>query len=75
VPALGGHGLGEQATMASQVTAQSIAVGVVVLWSAVVSAVIAWAVSLVVGMRVDQEAEFDGLDLHSHGERAYDFEQ
>jgi Amt family ammonium transporter len=37
--------------------------------------VIAWAVSLVVGMRVDQEAEFDGLDLHSHGERAYDFEQ
>jgi Amt family ammonium transporter len=30
--------------------------------------------ALFVPMRVDAEAEHDGLDLSSHGERAYEFD-
>ncbi|WP_221792560.1 ammonium transporter [Aquisediminimonas sediminicola] len=73
-PAFGGPGFEGQVTMGSQFIAQFIAVAIVALWSAVMSAAIAWVVSLFIDMRVDQEAEYDGLDLHSHGERAYDFD-
>jgi len=73
-PAFGGPGFEGQITMGSQFIAQFIAVAIVALWSAVMSAAIAWVVSLFIDMRVDQEAEYDGLDLHSHGERAYDFD-
>ncbi|RYD94661.1 MAG: ammonium transporter, partial [Sphingomonadales bacterium] len=42
--------------------------------SAVASFVLARLAGLIVPMRVDSEAEHDGLDLTSHGERAYEFD-
>ena len=58
-----------------QLGAQALGVGVVVVWSAVLTFVIAQASpALIVPMRVDSEAEHDGLDLSSHGERAYEFD-
>lgn len=73
-PALGGTGYAPRMTMASQLGAQAIAVGAVALWSAVATVIAALAVSFVVPMRVSEEAERDGLDLASHGERAWDFD-
>jgi Amt family ammonium transporter len=53
---------------------QALAVGVTVLWSGLLTFAIARIAAMIVPMRVDSEAEHDGLDLSSHGERAYDFE-
>ena len=47
---------------------------VTILWCALATYVIARVAGLIVPMRVDAEAEHDGLDLSSHGERAYEFE-
>jgi Amt family ammonium transporter len=41
------------------------------LWSAIVAAVSFKLVDLVVGLRVTEEQEREGLDTASHGERAY----
>jgi Amt family ammonium transporter len=73
-PALGGTGYDEGATMVSQFAAQLVGVGVVAIWSAVASAVIAVLVSLVIPMRVGEDDEREGLDLASHGERAWELE-
>ena len=71
---LGGTGYAEGKTMASQLAAQFIGVGVVAIWSAVASALIAVLVSLVLPMRVSEDDEREGLDLASHGERAWEFD-
>jgi ammonium transporter, Amt family len=73
-PALGGTGYAEGMAMASQLTAQAVGVGAVALWSAVATAIAALAVSFVLPMRVSEDAERDGLDIASHGERAWDFD-
>ncbi|HVR89567.1 MAG TPA: ammonium transporter [Novosphingobium sp.] len=73
-PSLGGTGYAEGVTMASQLAAQAVGVGVVALWSAIASAVIAVLVSLVLPMRVGEDAEREGLDITSHGERAWEMD-
>lgn len=73
-PSLGGTGYAEGATMISQFAAQLVGVGVVAIWSAVASAVIAVVVSLLFPMRVSEDAEREGLDLTSHGERAWELD-
>ena len=73
-PALGGTGYGEHMGMASQLVAQAIGVGVVAVWSAVASAILAVAVNLVFPMRVSEDEEREGLDLSSHGERAWELD-
>jgi len=54
-----------------QFVTQLTAVGVTILYSAVMTAVIYKAVDLIVGMRVKEEDENVGLDLTQHHERAY----
>ncbi|WP_088310807.1 ammonium transporter [Novosphingobium sp. B 225] len=71
---LGGTGYAEGKTMISQLAAQFIGVGVVAVWSAVATALIAVLVSLVLPMRVSEDDEREGLDLASHGERAWEFD-
>jgi Amt family ammonium transporter len=71
---LGGTGYPEGMTMGSQVVGQLVGVGVVALWSAIASVVIALAVSVVMPMRVSEDAEREGLDISSHGERAWEFD-
>ncbi len=55
----------------AQVIIQAKAVGVTVLWSGVVSLVAYFIVDKVIGLRVDEEDEREGLDISSHGETAY----
>jgi Amt family ammonium transporter len=67
----GGVGLPEGITIAHQVTTQAIAVGVTILWTAVVSFILFKLVDVIVGLRVTEEVEREGLDTAEHGERAY----
>jgi Amt family ammonium transporter len=73
-PGLGGYALGDPAaySVGSQFMIQLQAVAIAIVWSAVVTAVAMLVVNLVFGgARVAEAAESDGLDLSSHGERAY----
>ncbi|NBU88238.1 MAG: ammonium transporter [Betaproteobacteria bacterium] len=54
-----------------QLIIQAKAVGVTVIWSGVVAAVSFKIVDLVIGLRVSEEEEREGLDISSHGETAY----
>lgn len=72
--ALGGVGLAGERTILDQLGAQAMGVVLIMLWSAVASYGLAKLAGLLVPMRVDGEAEHDGLDLSSHGERAYEFD-
>ena len=72
--AFGGPGFDEGVTLGRQFAAQGVAVGVTILWTAALTAIIALMVSMIIPMRVDDEAEHDGLDISSHGERGWDFD-
>ncbi|MEE9434282.1 MAG: ammonium transporter [Sphingorhabdus sp.] len=69
-----GQGYIEGMGMGSQLWVQIKAVGAVAAWSAVVTLVIGYMVSMVIPMRVSEDAERDGLDIASHGERAWDMD-
>jgi Amt family ammonium transporter len=58
-------------SIASQVLVQAKAVLITVVWSGVVSLVAYKIVDLVIGLRVPEEEEREGLDITSHGETAY----
>ena len=58
--------------VAAQFLIQLKAVCLVVVWSAVVACAGFYLVKLLVGLRVPEEEEREGLDITSHGERAYD---
>ncbi|MBU0656935.1 MAG: ammonium transporter [Gammaproteobacteria bacterium] len=69
-PSLGGMGA-EDYSIASQLVTQLIGVGTAVVWSGTVSAILFFGIKAVMGLRVSQEEEREGLDTVSHGERAY----
>lgn len=73
-PVFGGNGFAEGMTMGSQLVAQLLGVGVVAAYSAVVTLIIGYMVAMVIPMRVNEEQESDGLDISSHGERAWDLD-
>jgi Amt family ammonium transporter len=70
-PGFGGYPL-DGYDMGGQFVTQLIAVAVAIAWSGVVALVALLIVKAVFGgLRVTESAETDGLDLSSHGERAY----
>jgi len=60
--AMGGSGLAEGATIASQVVKQAIGVGATLVYTAVASLII---------LKINDEQETEGLDLALHDERGY----
>jgi Amt family ammonium transporter len=77
-PALGGMGVYDyvanavgEYNFAAQMTAQVYAVITAIVVSAVVSYIALKIVDLVIGLRVSEESEREGLDTTEHGERAY----
>lgn len=72
-PGLGGAGFPEGVTMGSQVYTQTVAVGVTILWCGIISYILFKIVDLLIGLRVSEEAEREGLDTTEHGERAYNY--
>jgi Amt family ammonium transporter len=73
-PALGGTGYHDGMGLASQLVAQVVGVGVVAVFSAVATVLLALGVNLVIPMRVSEDEEREGLDLSSHGERAWEMD-
>jgi ammonium transporter, Amt family len=73
LPALGGVGLAENVGWVEQLGVQATAVALVALWSGLATFVIVKLLGLVTALRVTEEQENEGLDLASHGERAYDY--
>jgi Amt family ammonium transporter len=70
-PSLGGFGA-EGYDMGSQLVTQVLAVLVAIVWSGVVAFLAMLIVKAIFGgARVVESSEVDGLDLSSHGERAY----
>ncbi len=58
-------------SIGAQVWVQFKAVMLTIVWSGVVSAVAYKIVDLVIGLRVPEDEEREGLDITSHGETAY----
>ncbi|WP_083488158.1 ammonium transporter [Stenotrophomonas koreensis] len=68
---LGGTGL--EGSIGAQVWVQLVSVVFTVVWCAVATALILLLARVLFGgLRVDSEAERQGLDISSHGERAYE---
>ena len=78
-PALGGTGVYDYVTNAvaegysivDQVVIQATAVGTTIIWSGVVAFVVFKLLDIVMGLRVPEDQEREGLDLSCHGETAY----
>lgn len=68
---LGGVGYSDGMTLSKQVVIQLISVVITVIWSGVVAYTSFKIADKLVGLRVTEEEEHDGLDLTTHGERAY----
>jgi len=69
--ALGGVGLAEGMTLAGQVWAQFLGVVITIVYTGVLSFVILKVIDLVIGLRVPEDQEIEGLDLTLHNERGY----
>ncbi|MEC5163584.1 MULTISPECIES: ammonium transporter [unclassified Janthinobacterium] len=79
-PQLGGQGVfdyvankmsADAYSIGNQVWIQAQAVGTTIVWSALVSVIAYKLVDVVIGLRVPEEEEREGLDITSHGESAY----
>ena len=77
-PALGGTGVYDyvanavgEYSMSTQLISQAWGVGTCIVWSALVSFVAFKLIDVVIGLRVSEEAEREGLDISEHGETAY----
>ena len=77
-PALGGTGVWDYVTnsvgeysMSTQFISQAWGVGVCIIWSGIVYYIAFKLVDIVIGLRVSEESEREGLDISEHGETAY----
>ncbi|KLE33638.1 ammonium transporter [Aurantiacibacter gangjinensis] len=73
-PDLGGTGYPGEMGLIAMLGTQALGVAVVAAYSAIMTAIIAIAVSLFIPMRVEESEEIEGLDASSHGGRAWDFD-
>ncbi|MEK9553613.1 MAG: ammonia channel protein, partial [Alphaproteobacteria bacterium] len=71
LPGFGGLGLAEGVSAGAQFIVQFKSVAITVVWTAVASAIILMVARAIVGLRVDEQTEVEGLDLAEHGERGY----
>jgi len=69
-PSLGGTG-GAEFSISSQLLIQAEGVLITMVWSTVVAFIAYKIVDMVIGLRVTEEDEREGLDIRSHGETAY----
>ena len=78
-PSLGGQGIYDYVankmspdySISGQVWIQFQGVLTTIVWSGIVSLIAYKLVDMVIGMRVAEEVEREGLDISSHGESAY----
>ncbi|OFC62764.1 ammonium transporter [Candidatus Erwinia dacicola] len=68
---LGGVGYAEGVTMGHQIWVQLFSDGLTIVWTAVVAFIGFKVADVIVGLRVSEDQEREGLDVNSHGENAY----
>jgi ammonium transporter, Amt family len=68
---LGGVGLAEGMTIGAQLGKQFIGVGATLVYTAIASLVLLKIVDVIIGLRVTEEQETEGLDIALHDERGY----
>ena len=73
LPSLDGVGL--DVAFTEQLQTQVVGVVGVVVWTAIAAWVIVWLVKLLGGWTVSSAAEVEGVDITTHGERAYELTQ
>ena len=69
---LGGLGLAKGMTIGKGLGVQIVGVVATGVWAVVLTFIILKIVNALVGLRVDEEHEVQGLDLATHGERGYE---
>jgi Amt family ammonium transporter len=69
-PSLGGTGK-DDFSIAGQLMTQAEGVLITVVWSAVVAFIAYKIADMLVGLRVPEDEEREGLDITAHGETAY----
>ena len=69
--AFSGMGLAEGMTVGGQLFVQAKSILITVIWTAVASFIILKIAAVAGGLRVNDDAELEGLDLSQHGERGY----
>ena len=79
-PSLGGSGVYDYVAnavgeydMGAQIVSQLWGVGTAIVWSGVASLIAYKLVDVLVGLRVQEDEEREGLDVTSHGESAYHY--
>ncbi len=71
-PGLGGTGFGDgNDGIGAQFVTQAISVGFTLVYVTIVSYILLKIVDMIVGLRVSDEAETEGLDIAEHNESAY----
>jgi Amt family ammonium transporter len=77
-PALGGTGVWDyvangvaEYSMSTQFVSQFWGVAICIIWSGTVSFIAFKFVDIMIGLRVSEESEREGLDISEHGETAY----
>ena len=69
--AFSGMGLAGGMTVSGQLFVQAKSILITVIWTAVASFIILKIAAVAGGLRVNDDAELEGLDLSQHGERGY----
>ncbi len=69
--AFGGGGYADGVSMGGQVTTQIISVLVTIVWTGVISFILFKIIDAVIGLRVPEDEEREGIDATQHGEAAY----
>jgi len=80
-PSLGGGGIYDYVankvadgySIVDQVIIQATGVGVTIVWSGIVAFICYKLVDMLIGLRVAEDEEREGLDIASHGESAYHY--
>ncbi len=67
----GGVGYADGVSMGGQVWTQILAVAFTLVYTAIVSFVLLKVIDAIIGLRVSDEEETEGLDIADHGETAY----
>jgi Amt family ammonium transporter len=67
-----GQGYAEGMTMASQVGVQAIGVVATASYAALITFVLLKIIDVLLGLRITEDQETEGLDLNQHNERGYD---
>ncbi len=70
--ALGGAGFGDgNSNITEQVVAQFIGVIATIIFTTIMTIIILKIIDMIIGLRVDEEQETEGLDITQHEERGY----